>query len=431
MSQLETEGPGDGKPADSPAAATPRLRDKWLRVLPYLGPAFIASVAYVDPGNFATNIQAGSGYGYTLLWVIAVSNLMAILIQTLSAKLGIATGMNLAELCRDNFSTPATIGLWVIMEVAAMATDLAEFIGAALGLRLLFGFSMGTSAAIAAVLTFLILGIERFGFRRLELVIAALVSVVAGCYLFEIVLSPPSPGETFAGIFVPRLPDAQSAMLACGILGATVMPHAIFLHSALMQSRLPTREPSKLRRLFRLEQLDIFIAMGIAGLVNAAMLIMSAATFHATGHGDVATIEQAHATLWPLLGSAASVVFAISLLTSGLSSTVVGTMAGQIIMQGFIRRQIPIWVRRTVTLAPSFVVIWLGFDPTRTLVISQVILSFALPFAILPLVRFTCSRALMGGLVNHWATTVAAVSAGLVIVSLNAFLVWRLLLAGG
>jgi manganese transport protein len=384
----------------------------------------------MDPGNFATNIQAGSGYGYALLWVVVASNLMAVLVQTLSAKLGIATGRNLAELCRENLSRRATIALWILMEVAAMATDLAEFLGAALGLQLLFGWSLGASAVLAAGLTFLLLGIEAFGFRRLELAIVALVGVVAGCYVIETILDRPSVPQVLRGVFVPHIPDTQAALLASGILGATVMPHAIFLHSALMQSRLATREPTQLRRLFRLERVDIVVAMGLAGLVNAAMLIMASATFHAAGRTEVATIEQAYATLNPLLGSAASLVFGISLLASGLSSTVVGTMAGQVIMQGFVRRRIPIWLRRVVTLAPAVVIIMLGFDPTRSLVISQVVLSFALPFAIIPLIRFTCNRSLMGELTNRPATTAAAVLVASLIIGMNGFLVWQLLSGG-
>lgn len=399
-------------------------------LLPYLGPAFIASVAYMDPGNFATNIQAGSGYGYTLLWVVVMSNLMAMLIQALAAKLGIATGKNLAELCREQFSRPASVSLWLLMEFAAMATDLAEFIGAALALRLLFGMPMWLAAIFAAVATFLILGVERLGFRRLEVVITALVGMVAACYVIETFLDRPSLGSVLSGMCVPRLPDAQSALLACGILGATVMPHAIFLHSSLMQSRLSTREPEKLRRLYRFEKVDILVAMTVAGLVNGAMLIMAAATFHAAGRGDVTGIEDAHETLRPLLGSAASIVFAVSLLASGLSSTVVGTMAGQTIMQGFIRRQIPIWLRRLITLAPSFVVIAMGADPTRSLVISQVVLSFALPFAILPLILFTRRRDLMGVLVNSRMTTAAAFAVGAVVIALNAFLLWQIIRGG-
>ncbi len=406
------------------------LRLRIAAILPFLGPAFIASVAYMDPGNFATNIQAGSGYGYTLLWVVLMSNLMAMLIQTLSAKLGIATGMNLAELCRENYSRPVTISLWLLMELVAMATDLAEFIGAALGLHLLFGTPMWIAGIIAAAATFLILGAERYGYRRLELIIGTLVGSVAACYIIEIFLSRPSVPSVLGGMFVPRLPDVEAAMLACGILGATVMPHAIFLHSSLMQSRLAARDPRSLRRLFRFEQVDIFVAMAIAGLVNAAMLMMAAATFHATGRADVSSIERAHETLRPLLGSGASLVFALSLVASGLSSTVVGTMAGQTIMQGFIRRRIPIWVRRLVTLAPSFVVIIAGADPTRTLVISQVILSFALPFAIIPLIQFTRRHDLMGDLVNRRVTTIVTVLVGVVIIGLNAFLIWRLLRGG-
>jgi manganese transport protein len=342
------------------------------RLLPFLGPAFIASVAYMDPGNFATNIQGGAQYGYLLLWVIVASNLMAMLMQTLSAKLGIASGNNLAEQCRITFPRPVTLMMWVLMEIVAMATDLAEFLGAALGFNLLFGIPLWAAGILTGIATFLILGLERRGFRPLEAVITVMVGVVAVCFLVETILDKPAWGQVVYHAFVPQLPTAESVVLASGILGATVMPHAIFLHSALTQGRIVTRSPVQLRRLFRFEIIDVLIAMGLAGMINAAMLIMAASTFHAQGLSSVGTIQEAYRTLEPLLGSAASSVFAISLLASGLSSASVGTMAGQTIMQGFLEHQIPAWIRRLVTMAPSLIVIAIGLDPTRTLVISQV-----------------------------------------------------------
>lgn len=394
--------------------------------MPFLGPAFIACVAYVDPGNFATNIQGGAEFGYMLLWVIVASNLMAMLIQGLSAKLGIATGKNLAEHCREQFPRPLTIGMWVLMEIVAMATDLAEFLGAALGFNLLFHIPLLTAALLTAVTTFIILGLERRGFRPLEAVITALVGVIAVCYIIETILDRPDMAQVAFHAFVPQFAGLESVLLATGILGATVMPHVIFLHSSLTQNRIPTQNVSQLKRLFRFEIIDVTIAMGLAGLVNAAMLIMASSTFFTKGLTEIGSIEEAYRTLTPLLGSAASTVFAISLLASGISSSTVGTMAGQVIMQGFIHRKIPIWVRRAVTMAPPIVVIALGLDPTRTLVLSQVVLSFGLPFAIIPLVMFTRRRDVMGELVNQRSTTaLASIVAGL-IVALNIFLLYQI-----
>jgi manganese transport protein len=383
-----------------------RAGGNWFtRLLPFLGPAFIASVAYIDPGNYATNIQAGASFNYTLLWVIVASNLMAMLIQAISAKLGIATGRNLAELCRERFPQPVVWGMWVVMELVAMATDLAEFLGAALGFNLLFGMPLLQAGLLTGVATFIILGLEQYGFRPLEAVITALVGVVAVSYLVETVLDKPNWTQVLQHAVVPEFRGPQSIVLAAGILGATVMPHAIFLHSALTQRRIRTDKAAQKQLLFRYESLDVLLAMGVAGLVNAAMLIMAAATFYRVGRTDVGTIEQAHRTLEPLLGSAASWVFAVSLLASGLSSASVGTMAGQVIMQGFLERKIPIWVRRLVTMVPSLVVIALGLEPTTILVLSQVVLSFGLPFTVYPLWRFTRDRQLMGNLVNRRATT--------------------------
>ena len=400
------------------------------RLLPFLGPAVVASVAYMDPGNFATNIQGGAQFGFMLLWVIVASNLIAMLLQAQSAKLGIASGKNLAEHCREQFRRPFVVGMWVIAEIVAMATDLAEFLGAALGFQLLFGVPLWIGGILTALATFAILSLERFGFRPLEAVITALVSVIAVCYLVELLLAKPPLAEVAVHAVVPQFSGAESILLAAGILGATVMPHAIYLHSSLTQSRIVVREPLKQRRLFRFEIVDVVIALGVAGLVNAAMLIMAATTFHAHGLAAVGSIEEAHKTLQPLLGRAASWVFAVSLLASGLSSASVGTMAGQVIMQGFLRRGIPSWIRRLATMVPSIVVIALGLDPTRTLVVSQVVLSFGLPFAIIPLVMFTRRKDLMGVLVNGPLTTIAAGTSAALVIALNVYLLYQTFFGG-
>jgi manganese transport protein len=393
-----------------------------FRALPFLGPAFIACVAYIDPGNFATNIAGGSKFGYTLVWVIVASNLMAMLIQTLSAKLGIATGLNLPEVCRERFSRRTSIALWVQAEVIAMATDLAEFLGAALGFQLLFGFGLFPSAIITGIAAFGILGLQRFGVRLLEAVIAAIVGVIGGCYVVELIFSNPDLSQVGKHAIVPGFSGAESLLLAVGILGATVMPHVIYLHSALTQDRLVPETDEDARTLLRYTRVDVLIAMSIAGLINMAMLVMAASTFYATGHRDIASLESAHQTLEPILGSASGALFALALVASGLSSSAVGTLSGQVVMQGFIRRQIPIFVRRIATMLPAFVVIAIGLDPSRTLVISQVVLSFGIPFALVPLVYFTSKRTIMGRLVNQRVTTLAAVVIAGVIISLNLFL---------
>lgn len=421
-------------------SATVRAADEVLRgrgkrgfiagVMPFLGPAFVASVAYVDPGNFATNIAGGAQFGYMLVWVIVLSNLMAMLIQMLSAKLGIATGRNLAELCRDRFRPAVVWAMWVLGELVAIATDLAEFLGASVGFQLLFHVPLIWGGILTAITTFIILGLERRGFRPLEAVIAAMVGVIAACYVVELFLSRPDWLQITHSIAVPRLKGAESVLLASGILGATVMPHVIFLHSALTQGRIVTRDPDQLKKLMRFEFLDILIALGIAGFVNAAMLIMAAKVFHGTGHVGVGTIEEAHATLRPLLGDASSVVFGISLLAAGLSSSAVGTMSGQVIMQGFLRREIPLWVRRGVTMLPALIVIASGLDPTRVLVLSQVLLSFGIPFALIPLILFTKDRSLMGVLVNRPLTNWAAYATAALIILLNTFLLYQTLIGG-
>ena len=394
----------------------------FARLAPFLGPAFIASIAYVDPGNFATNIQGGAQFGYELLWVILASNLMAMLLQTLSAKLGIATGKNLAEQIREHSPDWVVWCMWVLMELVAMATDLAEFLGAALGFNLLFGIPLWFAGLLTAVVTFMILGLERYGFRPLEAVITCFLAVIAVSYLIEMFLVRPDVGVVVYNTFVPHFTGYESVLLGAGILGATVMPHAIFLHSALTQGRIVTNQPEQQRRLFHFEIADVVIAMVIASSVNAAMLIMAASTFFQHGLSTVGTIQEAHRTLEPLLGQAASWVFAVSLLASGLSSSSVGTMAGQVIMQGFLHRQIPSWVRRLVTMVPSLLVIFLGFDPTRTLVLSQVVLSFGLPFAVIPLVLYTRRKDIMGVLVNSRLTTFLASLVTVIILCLNVYL---------
>jgi manganese transport protein len=391
-------------------------KGRLARLLPFFGPAFIASVAYIDPGNFATNIQGGAEFGYTLLWVVVASNLSAMLVQALSAKLGIATGKNLAELCREHYPRPVVLSMWILMELVAMATDLAEFLGAAIGFNLLFGIPLWVAGLLTAVATVLILGLERYGFRPLEAVITVLVGVVSACYVIETILDRPQWTQVLPHAVIPGFAGTESVLLATGILGATVMPHVVFLHSALTQNRIVVRNRDQLRRLFHFELIDVAVAMTVAGLVNGAMLIMAAATFYTKGLTSIASIEEAHRTLAPLLGSSASVVFAVSLLASGLSSSTVGTMSGQVIMQ--------------VTLAPSLFVIIVGWDPTRTLVMSQVVLSFGLPFALVPLVQFTRRGEVMGVLVNRRHTTAAAVVVTAAIIVLNAYLLYQTLLGG-
>src|SRR5437870_3478962 len=397
-------------------------RQKGLRLWPFLGPAFIACVAYIDPGNFATNVAGGSRFGYTLLWVIVASNLMAMLIQTLSAKLAIATGQNLPEVCRERFSRRTAIGLWIQAEVIAMATDLAEFLGAALGFHLLLGISLFPAALITGLAAFAILGLQRFGFRPFEATIATIVGFIGVCYLGELFKAKPPLGTVAHHAVVPQFAGGESVLLAVGILGATVMPHVIYLHSALLQNRIRPETDEQARRLMRFTRIDVIIAMSIAGLINMAMLVMAASVFFKSGLVNVESLENAHKTLRPILGGGSSTLFALALLASGLSSSTVGTLSGQVVMQGFIRRQIPVVVRRFVTMLPALVVVGIGVDPSRTLVISQVVLSFGIPFALVPLVLFTSRRDVMGVLANHRATTAAAVVVAALISGLNVFL---------
>jgi manganese transport protein len=405
-----------------PGAGEEALRGARRSIWPFLGPAFIACVAYMDPGNFATNIAGGSKFGFTLVWVIVASNLMAMLIQTLSAKLGIATGRNLPEVCREQFSRRTSIGLWIQAEVIAMATDLAEFLGAAVGIKLLLGIPLFPAAVITGVITIAILGLQRYGFRPLEAVITAFVFVIGICYLGEFWFAHPPLGTVAQHAVVPDFAGNESVLLAVGILGATVMPHVIYLHSALTQQRIVPQNDDEARTLYRYTRIDVLIAMSLAGLINIAMLVVAATVFFGSGLHDVDSLERAHQTLEPILGGASSVLFALALTASGLSSSTVGTLSGQVVMQGFIRRRIPIFVRRVVTMVPAFVVIGIGLDPSRTLVISQVVLSFGIPFALIPLVMFTSRRDVMGQLVNRKATVAAAIVVAVLISGLNVFL---------
>jgi manganese transport protein len=389
---------------------------------PFLGPAFVAAVAYIDPGNFATNIAGGAKYGYLLLWVVLSANLMAMLVQTLSAKLGIATGKNLPETCRDHFPRAVSLALWVQAEAIAMATDLAEVIGAALGLHLLFGMPLFPAGLLAGGGAFAILALQRYGFRRLEAAVATLVGVIVVAFAFEVILAKPDAGEVARHLVIPGFDGAESVLLAVGILGATVMPHVVYLHSALTQKRIEGRNDEEKRRIQRFERIDVILAMSIAGLVNMSMLAIAAAVFFGAG---IESIEGAYSNFEVQLGSTAAILFGIALLASGFSSSSVGTLAGQVVMQGFINRRIPIFLRRAITLAPALVIIALGVDPSRSLVISQVVLSFGIPFALVPLVIFTSRRNLMGGLVNTRLTNVAACIVAALIIGLNVFLLYE------
>lgn len=393
-------------------------------ILPFLGPAFIACVAYIDPGNFATNISGGAQFGYQLLWVIVLANLMAMLLQALSAKLGIATGHSLPELCRVHFPRRVVVAMWIVAEVGAMATDLAEFLGATIGFNILLHVPLLPAALLTGLCTFVILGLQRFGFRPFEAVIGVLVGVIAASYVIETVLARPDWGRVAYHSVVPWL-SGDSMLLVVGIVGATVMPHVIYLHSSLTQNRIVGRNPEETRRIFHFEVVDVVFAMGLAGAINMAMLFMAAKVFHESGHVGVATIQQAFQTLTPLLGGASSVVFGISLLASGLSSSAVGTLAGQIIMQGFIDFSIPVWLRRFLTMLPALIVVAIGVDPTQVLVVSQVVLSFVLPVPIISLILLTRRQDLMGThLVNRPLTNVLASTCAAVIVLLNVVLLY-------
>ena len=392
------------------------------RLWPFLGPAFIAAVAYVDPGNFATNMAAGASFGYLLLWVVLAANLMAMLVQSMSAKLGIATRKNLPEVCRERFSRRTNFGLWIQAEVVAMATDIAEFVGAAIGLNLLFGIALFPAALLTGGAAMAILALQSRGFRRLEAVIAALIGVIVAAFAFQVVLAEPDRSEVADG-FVPGFSGTESVLLAVGIIGATVMPHVIYLHSALTQHRVVAATEDEKRRIFHFELVDVVIAMTIAGLINMSMLVIASSTFYDQGLVDVGDdLTQVYDALGTYLGAHADVLFGVALLASGLSSSSVGTMAGQVVMQGFIDRQIPLFLRRLVTMLPALAVAGVGIDPSRALVLSQVVLSFGIPFALVPLILFCRDGRLMGVLVNRRSTTAAAVAVAAVIIALNVFL---------
>jgi manganese transport protein len=401
-------------------------RRRGLRsLLPFAGPAVIASVAYMDPGNFATNIQAGAKYNYNLLWVVVLANVIAMIFQALSAKLGIVTGRNLAELCREHFPRPMVWGMWVGSEIAAMATDLAEFLGGAIGLSLLLGLPLLTGMVITGIATYAILTLQRGGFRPIELLIGGLVGVIGASYLVELLIAPPDWSAAAFHAVMPHLDSGEAVLLAVGIVGATVMPHAIYLHSGLTQDRVLPRTDGERRRLLRFSNREVVLALGLAGLVNMAMVAMAASVFH-HGHEDIAQIDTAYRTLIPVLGSGAAAVFLVSLIASGLSSSAVGTMAGQVIMQGFVGFRIPLWLRRLVTMAPSFAVVALGVDGTQALVLSQVVLSLILPVPMIALLVLTRRREVMGSYANGRLTMVTAIAAATVVLGLNLLLVLQL-----
>ncbi|MED3834674.1 Nramp family divalent metal transporter [Peribacillus frigoritolerans] len=396
------------------------------KLLPYLGPAFIAAVAYIDPGNYATNITAGSKYGYTLLWVIFASNLMAVLIQSLSAKLGIATGKNLPELCREKFSKKTSFLLWIQAEAVIMATDLAEFIGAALGIYLLFDLPLITSAIIAAIGSFAILEIQRRGYRTFEALITVMIFVVVIAFGAQVFYAKPDTSAVVLGLFTPKFEGVDSILLSAGMLGATVMPHAIYLHSSLTQRRIVGVNDMERKRIYRFELIDIIIAMLIAGAINAAMVIVSAALFHKNG-ALVEDLDVAYQQFGAMLGPSVAMFFGIGLLFAGLSSSSVGVMTGDVVMQGFIKRHIPIYLRRVITTVPPLLIILWGVNPSKALVMSQIVLSFGIAFALVPLIMFTSNKKIMGSLVNHKITSSIAWLIAVLIIGLNLFLLYETL----
>jgi manganese transport protein len=423
---VESVLPGEAAVARAARASLEGRTRGVPRLWPFLGPAFIAAVAYIDPGNFATNIAGGAKFGYLLLWVVLGANLIAMVVQTQSAKLGIATGKNLAEACRDTFSRRTSIGLWLQAEIVAAACDVAEVVGAALGLNLLFGIPLFPAGLLAGAGAFAILGLQQRGFRRLEAVIVGMVGVVVLAFAFEIFNSNADGGEVAKHLFTPAFDGTESILLATGIIGATVMPHVIYLHSALTQRRIVGRNPQERRQILRFEKIDVVIAMALAGAVNLSMMIMAAGLFHNSGLVGIDSIDGAYDGLKQLVSPGAATVFGIALLASGFASSSVGTMAGQVVMQGFIRRRIPIFVRRAITLAPALIVLAIGLDPTDALVGSQVVLSFGIPFALVPLVMLARRRELMGSLTNPpWLTVLVSVLSALII-SLNVFLLEQL-----
>ncbi len=415
--------PGTIELPDSPLGRI-RSRGKLRGRAALLGPAFVAAVAYIDPGNFATNFESGAKFGYLLVWVIVMANLMAVLVQYLSAKAGLASGQSLPELCRDAFPRGANIFLWIQAEIIAISTDLAEFVGAAIGLNLLFGIPLFPAGLITAVIAFLILALEQRGYRKFELAIMGLLGLVALGFLYDFIAVGNHSASGIAGGLIPGFSGSESVLLAIGIIGATVMPHVVYLHSALTQRRIEPKDHDERKTLLKYIRIDCGLGLGMAGLINLSMLFVAVALFNKTGRTGVDSIEAAHAGLGKLVGGGAGLAFAIALLASGLSSSSVGTYAGQVVMQGFIRRSIPLFVRRAVTMTPALVVLALGLPTTATLVLSQVVLSFGIPFALVPLIMVTRKPELMGKLVNRRATTaVASVIAG-IIICLNVYLIY-------
>jgi len=417
--------PGEAAVAEAAYRSLEGHRRGLRSIWPFLGPAFIAAVAYIDPGNFATNIAGGAKFGYLLLWVVLSANLIAMLVQTQSAKLGIATGKNLAELCRERFSRRTSIGLWLQAELVAMACDIAEVVGAALGLNLLFGVPLFPAGLIAGAGAFALLALQQRGFRRLEAGITVLVGVVVASFAFELIDSSPDGGEVAKHLVIPGFSGTESLLLATGIIGATVMPHVIYLHSALTQRRIVGRNGAEKKKILRFEKVDVVIALSLAGLVNLSMMIVAAALFHSSGLTNVDSIDGAFEGFKTLVSDRAATIFGIALLASGFASSSVGTMAGQVVMQGFIRRQIPLFVRRALTLSPALLVLAVGIDPTDALVGSQVVLSFGIPFALVPLLMIAANKKVMGDLVNpRWLTALAGALSSLII-ALNVFLLYQ------
>jgi manganese transport protein len=423
LEQTDRES-ADPLPLGPPALHELRARGRLRGVVALLGPAFVAAVAYIDPGNFATNFSAGARYGYALLWVIVAANLMAMLVQYLSAKTGVATGRDLPELCREHLSRPASIGLWVQAELVAMATDLAEFVGAAVGLNLLFDVPLFAAGLLTAIVAFAILALEQRGYRRFELAITGLLGIVFLGFAYDLLKVGADPARMASGL-VPGFAGDDSVLLAAGIIGATVMPHVVYLHSALTKSRVACRDDDERRELLHFQRLDVLVGLGVAGLTNIAMLFIAASLFHRTGTSEVDSIEAAHAGLGSLVGGGAALAFAVALLASGLSSSSVGTYAGQVVMQGFIRRRIPLFLRRGLTMLPALVVLGLGLPTTESLVASQIVLSFGIPFALVPMVLLTRRADIMGPFVNRPLTTAAASGIATTIIALNVYLLYH------
>ena len=403
-------------------------RRRGLRILlPFAGPAVVVSVAYMDPGNIATNLQAGAGYGYSLLWVVLFANLVAMLFQSISARVGLATGASIAKICARSLPKPLVFAMWIVSEIAAMATDLAEFLGGAIGFALLADLPLIVGMGVTAVLTWTLLLLQGRGFRPLELTIGALVGVIALAYVAQLFLVPLEWGPLFRGMFVPTIVDGQALVIAVGIIGATVMPHALFLHSGLSGERIKPATEADMRKLLRYSNIEVVIALSVAGVVNMTMVAMAAGAFH-PAHAQIAEIDAAYRTLTPLFGAMAAGFFLTSLMASGISSSVVGTMAGQLIMRDFLGFVVPMWVRRLATMLPSFIVVALGLDATRALVLSQVVLSLAVPAPMAALIVFACRRETMGPLRLSRTMAVLAVVAAIIVIALNVVLVVRTLL---